>query len=254
MLAAMIAAALLCVPALVLLRWFHARSESRANAIPVPTFIGSVTTAWALALGFAAADIWTVNAHAERVTSQERSAISRLAGMASASALDSPELMEALRGYKVAIIQHEWQENANSVQAAEVDGAIQQIRLHIVRLAIAGVPEALVAKMTADFDELQDARNERIAIGAGSVSEYKWYLVLFLSFLSLVTIAAIHADKPLAGRNAIFIFTIVSVVSMWILAIHANPYLGVARIMPEEVEYPLDRVLLQTPRADPSAG
>src|SRR5690606_25100934 len=90
----------------------------------------------------------------------------------------------------------------------------------------------LVTKMARDFDELQDARDQRLAIGGSSVSEYKWYLVFSLTFLTMIAIAAAHADRPAAARNALGIFAVAAVLSLWILAIHASPYAGAARIDP----------------------
>jgi hypothetical protein len=51
--------------------------------------------------------------------------------------------------------------------------------------------------------------------------------VIFLTVLSQIAIASVHADRPRAGRRALAIFTVAATVSLWILALHANPYLGV---------------------------
>jgi len=197
---------------------------------PLPTFIGAITTVWALSLGFAAADVWSVRANAERLASAERSSISRLAGMARAEALDSLQLRQALSLYANAVERDEWTRDQNTQGSPEVEVALQQIRLAFIALARADTPDALIDKMARDFDELQDARNERLAIGQGAVSNYKWYLVLFLTMLSMLTIAITHVGQPRAARNALLIFNVAAFVSLWILALHANPYAGVARI------------------------
>lgn len=218
------------VIALAALAYFRGMAGRNAATVPVATFIGTVATAWALALGFAAADVWAIRAKAEQAASEERSAIGRLAGMARPEALDASDLLQGLSQYRTAFLEKEWGASGNQDPAPEVEDALQAIRLAIIALANSGVPEALVAKMTQDFDELQDARNKRLAIGETSVSEYKWYLVLFLTVLSMIAIAAVHADRPPAGRNALVIFATAAVVSLWILALHADPYRGPASI------------------------
>ncbi|MBX8828037.1 hypothetical protein HBA93_20755, partial [Ochrobactrum sp. SFR4] len=65
-----------------------------------------------------------------------------------------------------------------------------------------------------------------------SVNHYKWYLVFFLTVLTLVVIASVHADRPKAGRKALAIYIVTASMSMWILAIHTSPYRGVGRIDP----------------------
>lgn len=225
----------IAVVALALLKFLNRKLAGLSDALPLPAFIGTVTTAWALALGFAAADIWSVNSRAETIAAQERSSLSRLGGMTGPHALDTPGMLEALRDYAASSTEHEWNATGNAVPAEQVDAALQRVRLEIVAAARAGVPASLIAKVVADFDELQDARNARLGLGARSVSDSKWYLVIFLTALSLVTIAVIHADRPVAGRNAIIIFACAATVSLWILLLHANPYVGIERIHPEEV-------------------
>jgi len=197
---------------------------------PLPTFIGAITTVWALSLGFAAADVWTVRANAERLAGAERSSISRLAGMSRSEALDRPQLRQALSLYAAAVSGDEWSRKRNMEASPEVERAIHQMRLALISLAGTDTPDALVDKMMRDFDELQDARNERLAIGRSTVSDYKWYLVLFLTMLSMLTIATTHIGQPRAARNALVIFTFASFMSLWILALHANPYAGAARV------------------------
>lgn len=206
-----------------------------SQSLPVPNFAASITTAWALALGFAAADIWSVNAKAQAAASEERSAISRIVGVGAMQALDRPDLVAALRAYKDAVETWEWRRERNAEPSVEVDRALEGIRVILVQMALGGVPEALIAKIAEDFDQLQDARGVRLAIGGGPISQYKWYLVLFLTVLSQFALASVHADRPLGGRRALIIFTVAATVSLWILALHANPYVGVAKIEFEDI-------------------
>lgn len=235
LLVALVFAAVLIAGSLFVLRMCNRRVSVEPLGIPIPPFIGAIATAWALSLGFVSADIWSINARAENWASQERSAIARLAGSASQEALDSPSLMAALRDYTAASVEHEWRASANAYPAAEVEAVLQRIRIEIVGDAFANVPAPLVSKLVHDFDLLQDSRDARLGIGARSINSYKWYLVFALTILSLVTIAVTHADRPAAGRNAILIFTGAATISLWILTLHANPYLGVEGITPAEV-------------------
>ena len=214
------------------------RYRNLSRAVPVSTFISTIATAWALALGFAAADVWSARAQAEQAVSEERSAIIRLIGIAGAYALDLPQIMKSLARYQHEVRETEWGTGYNRTPLQSVDAALQQIRVDIVKLAQSGVPGPLVGKMTRDFDELQDARNTRLAIGTSSVSTHKWNLVLFLTLLSMVAIAATHADRPTAARNALSIFMVAAVVSLWFLALHATPYSGSAGIRFSELHLP----------------
>ena len=216
------------------------RYRNLSRAVPVSTFISTIATAWALALGFAAADVWSARAEAEQAVSEERSAIIRLKGIAGADALNLPQIMNPLEQYQKEVREKEWGAGNNRTPLSSVDAALQQIRVDIVKLAQGRIPGPLIGKMTRDFDELQDARNTRLAIGTSSVSTHKWNLVLFLTLLSMIAIAATHADRPSAARNALGIFMVAAVVSLWFLALHATPYSGSAGIRFDELHLPLD--------------
>ena len=217
------------------LRLLRHRHRNLSRAVPAPTFVGTIATAWALALGFAAADVWAARANADQALSEERSAIIRLVGIAEDDALGLPEIMSSIAHYKQEVEEKEWGTGLNRVPVASVDASLQRIRVEIVKLAREGIPSPLIGKMTRDFDELQDARNKRLAIGNSSVSTHKWNLVLFLTLLSMVAIAATHADRPAAARNALGIFMVAAVVSLWFLALHATPYSGSAGIRFDEL-------------------
>ena len=208
--------------------WFsHRNLGSKTTPIPVAPFFNAVTTVWALSFGFIAADIWAGNTLASQSASAERSALMRLSGMAQRDALDLPVVIDGVRAYRFAVETVEWGESANREPSPLVEMAIQHLRLGIVAAARDGALPVLISKMVQDFDELQDARNERLAIGEGAHSIYKWSLVIFLTFLSQIAIASVHADRPRAGNRALTIYTIAASVSLWILAMHANPYTGV---------------------------
>jgi hypothetical protein len=214
------------VLALLFMRLVSHHAKRRPGQSPLPAFVGVVATAWALSLGFAASDVWTLGARADQATANERSAISRLLGSFDASALNETGAYNAVIDYAEAVKEVEWGALANRAADPRVDKAIQQIRVAIIRLARQGIADPIVAKTVQDFDELQDARNDRLAIGQSAVDESKWYLVLSLTLLTMAALAIVHADLPRAGRNALLIFALTAGVSMWILAINTNPYEG----------------------------
>ncbi|MCF7644928.1 hypothetical protein KQ944_08405 [Bacillus subtilis] len=217
---------------LVFLKVFGKQASKDILSLPIGAFIGTIATAWALALGFVAADTWAVNSRADQAASEERSSITRLIGMARPEALNDPLLLKALTTYRVSVITDEWHKGYNNQPARAVEESLQNIRIAMIALSRTDISGALMSQMVQDFDEMQDARNKRLALGSSSVNHYKWYLVFFLTVLSLVVITAVHADRPKAGRKALGIYIVTAVMSMWILAIHASPYRGAGRIEP----------------------
>lgn len=113
-----------------------------------------------------------------------------------------------------------------------VEVALQNIRREIVKLAKTDIPSPIISQLVHDFDELQDARNTRLSVGSTSVDMYKWYLLFSLTILTIITIAATHADRVSAAIKAMVIYSITAAFCLWILAIHANPYQGIERLEP----------------------
>lgn len=222
----MIYGTMLFLISLFALRYFHRQARLDANTIPSPAFLGTIATAWALSLGFVAADAWSVNARAEYAAKKERSAISRLLDTANPLVLNNEPLHAAIIDYRKNVADIEWTRDDNTKAAPEVELAILNIRAVIQKIAESGVPGSTASQLVSDFDELQDSRNERLAIASTSVDDYKWYLLLFLTLLTATTIAAIHADRPIAGRRALTLFAITASISLWILSTHADPYVG----------------------------
>jgi hypothetical protein len=208
------------------LRIWHRVFRGSAGQVPAPAFLGIVATAWALSLGFAASDVWTLSAQADQAVSAERSAVKRLLGVSEQRALNLPAMHAAVVDYAKLVPTAEWEEMLSRGADPRVDEALQRIRLGLIDMANRGVATPLVSKAVQDFDELQDARNERLAVGESAVDETKWYLVLCLTVMAMVTNAIVHADTPKAARNALFIFAVVVGACLWIMAINANPYAG----------------------------
>lgn len=218
--------------ALLFLKMQSASAIRDPARVPLGAFIGTISTAWALSLGFVAADVWGVNARADTATSKERSAIHRLLGTAHEQVLNNETLRQAVENYRTLVIDGEWGKGNNIVPSPEVDKAILAIRIAVQSIALSNVPGPIVSQLVNDFDELQDARNDRLAVANTSIDQYKWYLVLVLTLLSAATVAAAHADRPRAGRKALLLFSLAASMSLWILAIHSNPYDGVGEIHP----------------------
>jgi len=202
------------------------------GSIPQSAFLGTIATAWALSLGFIAADIWTVNSRADQATSMERSAIARLLRSAEPDILDSSKLAAGIIAYRQEVASKEWLQDKNEKPDDQVETILHDVRGEVAELARGKAPASLVSQVMTDFNDLQDARNMRLAVGNTSIDYYKWYLVMFLTVLTAVTIAATHADRTRAGRRALAIYAITASMSLWILAIHANPYDGLEALDP----------------------
>lgn len=214
----------------VLLRVMHERGAGDPASVPVASYFGAITTIWALIFGFVAAEVWSTNSNAGVAAVEERSALIRLHGMAVPEALALADLESALQLYSTEVVRAEWNINGNRSPAPEAEEALQEIRLAMLAADTHGVSPVLLSKMVADFDELQDARTKRLAIGARDIQPLKWALVVVLGMMSMVSIAFVHIDRPRAGRTALRIFAVAAAAAIWLVLLHSSPYLGPVRV------------------------
>lgn len=219
------AIALLCFGAgLLLVQLMRRFGGTLAERLPQATFISVTATAWALALGFAASDVFSLNGAADRAAQTERSSIARIVGMAAPEALDRPELYQTITEYAQEIMTVEWSTNHNREASPRANDLLQSLRLQIIAMTAEDVPSVLVSKTISDFDELQDARSARLALGQSVLDETRWYLVFALSVLTALNIGLVHAGAPRAARNALAVFSCALFLCLSILGLTADPY------------------------------
>jgi hypothetical protein len=214
------------------LHLLHRRSHYDTHAVPVASFFSSVTLSWALLFGFVAAETWSTERDAKRIAIVEAKLFQRLLDTSGKAALDMPDVLLALYEYRDHVVADEWLGNGNKQSSPSVDSALFHIRLGLIEAQERGISGAMLAKIITDFDDLQDARALRLAIGSADIDLLKWGLLGFLAFMSQIAIASVHRDRPRGGRLALSIFTLAIVPAFWLLALHATPYMGHRPVVP----------------------
>ena len=210
------------------------KEGAASESMPIPVLLSVLATTWSLAFGFTASDIWSLNAQASQAASAERSSLSRLLGMTQIDALDDAQLYKQLLTYRALVSSQEWGNDLNASPNLQVEHTLQAIRMGLLAQANAGMtPDTVTARMIDDFDELQDARTQRLAIGSSNINGYKWCFLIVFSLLVQMAVAAVHADRLQAGRKAVAWYAMMVALSLYVLALHVNPYVGVASVPPQ---------------------
>lgn len=208
--------------------------EAHASTMPAVVLLSTIATTWSLLFGFTASDVWNNNTAASQAASAERSSLSRLMGMTQVTALNDAFLHQQLHTYRTSVAKLEWGEGLNQVPHPQVEQTLQAIRMGLLqRINSGSTSDIVMTRMVEDFDELQDARSERLAIGAANIDGYKWWFLLAFSFLVQSVVAAIHADRLKGGRKAVACYALMVALCLYVLALHVNPYVGAAKISPQ---------------------
>ena len=102
-------------------------------------------------------------------------------------------------------------------------------------------------EMVTALQNAFDARRQRIVLSGSSINWVKWTVLLIQAGLTLLTIAMVHCDNPLANKIILTIFATGVAVAIWLIAANTRPFAGQISVKPT--------LLLQVmPEAGPSGA
>ena len=208
------------------LAWLSRRFANVPKLLPVGPAFGPVTIVFALFFSFLAVDIWTQERAAGDAVSKEVTALMRLQAFTEPAALNAPGALPMLAAYRHAVSSNEWGSYFNHQASTGAALALRDLRLYGAGLSRDGAPAPLVGQWFKAVDDLEDARLKRLLIGSDHTDNNQWYVVIVLAFFAHLTIAAVHMDRPPAGRMMLLFFSIATTLALWQLAMHTNPYNG----------------------------
>lgn len=214
----------------LLLARLNERFRAGAVILPVAPFFASITTIFALFLGFLAADIWAQKHRASDAAFAERSAIQRYVTLAGVAAPDVPGALAAVERYRRAVIEEEWEATRNQRAAPAAEAALGDMWRAAASLPRAGVPPGATAHLLSVVEDIEQARAVRLAIGADHGGSNAWATALVLCLFSYLAIATVHLDRPAAARVALTMFAVATAAAFWFLALHDSPYAGGVRL------------------------
>lgn len=210
----------------VLLDFLHARYANHSKLLPVAPAFQVLTVLFALLLGFLAADIWSQQRQAVDAAFKEGISLQRLYDLSGPAALDEAEARPMLERYQSIVAEKEWGAQFNHTAEPSASAALFELRLFGAKLAQGGKPALLTAEWMRSVNDLSEARQRRLLIGADSTDNSQWSVVLVLTFFAAAALAACHMDRPPAGRLVLALFAVAVSIVLWQLARHTNPYNG----------------------------
>lgn len=214
----------------LVLLWLARRYRSNDRLLPVGPYFVAVTVIFGLFVGFLASDIWGRNHHATEAAYQERSALATYLDIVGPDGLDSPEAMTAALRYRDTVVQDEWGAGRNDAPLPETEAALRAMLLAAVAMARDPAAPAAIDELFVTLDDIAQARDVRLSIGANHGGSNAWFTVVVLYLFSFIAIASVHMDRPAAGTLTLTIFALATFLMLWFLALHDSPYTGGVRL------------------------
>ena len=190
-----------------------------------PPFINIIGVLFGLTLAFLANDTWSAHDRAMNAVFREADSLRSIAVL-------SRQLAEPLRGeVHTALVRYgqasagEWPKLAARQSSPAVTLQSDALLMLLASPSIASsAGHNVQALMLNKAGEIRDERDLRIALGQTHVNPLKWLGMAFLGFLTLLSIAIVHADRPRAALVAIVLFALAAAPTAAIVLIQGNPF------------------------------
>lgn len=188
-------------------------------------FLNVLGVLFGLTLAFLANDTWTAHDRARSAVLREVDAIRRLDILTEAvPAAAQPALRQAVRDYVRAAVE-EWPALARCDFSPTASVAADGLLRRFSGLATGiGCQPPLLQAMLGAVTEVRENRDIRIGLSRTHVNPLKWLGMAFLGFLTIVSIAVVHAGDPATALIGMGLFGLASAPTATIVLIHGNPF------------------------------
>ena len=163
------------------------------------------------------------NKLAERVVFTESDTLVALYSLSMVSTAENASLRAAIRAYASAVVEEEWPLLALEQRSPRTDAALNALLREVARPG-SGTEGSVQRTMLDMVLQIRAAHEDRVALANDRTVVTKWAAVLLLAFLTQVSIAAVHLEKPRPQAAALAIFTVAAVLLLGLLAIHEAPF------------------------------
>lgn len=189
-------------------------------------FLTVINVIFALNLAFLANDTWNARDRALDAVYHEAGSLRNLLDFS--GQLPEPQrstLVATVEEYARLISTDEWPRLARRAHSRAVDLQLDALLAFVAAKDVtAALPSAVAAQLLQQGVQLRSTRDLRIALSQTHVNPLKWLGMVFLGFLTLISIAMVHVDQPRAQLMAVMLFATAAAPTAAIILIHGNPF------------------------------
>lgn len=104
------------------------------------------------------------------------------------------------------------------------------------REVAASTSDNVQALMLREVSTLRDQHDQRIGLSQTHVNPLKWLGMAFLGFLTLLSVAVVHVDRPRTALVAIVLFALAAAPTAAIVLVQGNPFQQPTSVSPAPIE------------------
>lgn len=223
------------------LHWAMTRPRAAAYLVSirgvVPPFINIIGVLFGLTLAFLANDTWSAHDRAMNAVYREADSLRTISVLAGKLPQASrARVQDAVAAYADAAARVEWpllgKREMSPVATEKLDAMLLVIAADEVASAAGGSVHALMLKQAT---EARDSRDQRIALSKTHINPLKWLGMAFLGLLTMISVAAVHADNLRASFVAILLFAASAAPTAAIVLVQGNPFQRPTAVSPAPI-------------------
>lgn len=199
-----------------------------------PPFINIVGVLFGLTLAFLANDTWSAHERTSAAVYREADSLRSLNTVAGQIEQGSRvALRGALRAYRDAAVE-EWRFLARRASSPAAQAAGDTLLGLVSSKNFAGDAGAALHELTLRKTvELRADRDARISLSQTHVNPLKWLGMAFLGFVTLMSVAVVHAENRRAALTALVLFSLAAAPAAAIVLVQSNPFQPPASVSPQ---------------------
>lgn len=226
--------------AVIAIQWFIQFSPwagwAQSLAGVAPPFINIIGVIFGLSLAFLANDTWSAHDRAMGTVYHEADSLRSIVALG--KQLPTPlqtELRATVADYAQASAD-EWPQLAQRSHSPAVMERSDALLAVIARQELAqAAGNNVQMQMLRKAGEIRDDHDLRVALSKTHVNPLKWMGMAFLGFLTLLSVAVVHVERPRAALVAVLLFALAAAPTAAIVLVQGNPFQQPSSVNPAPI-------------------
>jgi cation transport ATPase len=221
----------------LLLSWFFVSAKTRSFSQTfegvVPTLLGLPAILFSLTVALLASSVWETYNMANKSVRNEALGLATIMDLAQTiPALNDSGLSNKVRIYTQSIVDDEWKTLSARGQPAEsTKRYFEELRSSTFQSINSLNSNAESKALMHAIEIVNDSRKARLSFVSFDIHPIRWYAIIVLAMLVLLTVALVHSAKPKVLFVAIGISTMTLLVPICTLALTlSSPYVGMISV------------------------
>jgi hypothetical protein len=207
--------------------FFSRHPIAKALQPVTPGILSPLGTILGILLAFLAVRVWTNLDHAQEHIGREVNALREVVMLANSLPQDvRARVREAIGKHLDAIASEEWPAMAEErMNLRSFPPHLEEAMGAILSFAPVGANQQLVQnRALIAVEDAVEFRRNRVSVSRAEIAPVQWTVIVILSGMILVTIAAIHINARLAMAVAMFVFSTAVAMCLVLLMVYDRPF------------------------------